>query len=233
MYYDVVCSIYKEVNNFCDTRVESYLLCGGFKTDDEAMEYINNNDCSRYDDCCAKNEYPCIEIEEHDENGNVTGVVTVDQGEKCMKLNYIEEKRDLFTVPEEYHLCHCISADFGMGAGIVVMFNKLFDMKNRMLALHEKEGVEKWDALGTGYVIQEGRVFNLITKRNVWEKPTYKNLATSLRAMRDICRKQDIKKLAMPLIGCGIDGLEWDKVSEMVTDIFKDEDMEILVCIWK
>lgn len=40
-----------------------------------------------------------------------------------------EEKRDLFTVPDDYYLAHCISADFGMGKGIVVEFNKRFNMK--------------------------------------------------------------------------------------------------------
>lgn len=45
---------------------------------------------------------------------------------------YKEEKRDLFTVPEEYYLAHCISADFGMGKGIVVEFNKRFDMKRKL-----------------------------------------------------------------------------------------------------
>ena len=45
---------------------------------------------------------------------------------------YKEEIRDLFSVPEEYFLAHCISADFGMGKGIVVQFNKRFDMKRKL-----------------------------------------------------------------------------------------------------
>lgn len=47
---------------------------------------------------------------------------------------YKEENRDLFVVPEDYYLAHCISADFGMGKGIVVEFNKRFDMKRRLQA---------------------------------------------------------------------------------------------------
>ena len=45
---------------------------------------------------------------------------------------YKEEVRDLFSVPEDYYLAHCISADFGMGKGIVVEFNKRFDMKHKL-----------------------------------------------------------------------------------------------------
>lgn len=148
-------------------------------------------------------------------------------------MRYKEERRDLFAVGEDYYLCHCISADFGMGAGIVVMFNKLFDMKTKMKTLHAREGVEKWDALGRGYVIKEDRVFNLVTKRNVWEKPTYVNLYASLIEMRLLCEKLGVKKLAMPLIGCGIDGLEWEEVSLRVKEVFKDMDIEILVCVWE
>lgn len=79
MYYDVICSIYEEkgTNNCCDIRVNSHLLCGGFKIEDKAMEYIDTHDCSEYDGCCS-GEYPCIEIVEHDKAGNVTKVITVD-----------------------------------------------------------------------------------------------------------------------------------------------------------
>lgn len=45
-------------------------------------------------------------------------------------MQYREEVRDLFTVSDDYYLAHCISADFGMGKGIVVEFNKRFNMKN-------------------------------------------------------------------------------------------------------
>ena len=37
-------------------------------------------------------------------------------------------------------------------------------------------------------------------------------------------------QFAMPLIGCGLDRLHWGKVSEMIQVIFKDTDIEILVC---
>ena len=46
---------------------------------------------------------------------------------------YSEEQRDLFSVSDDYYLVQCISADFGMGKGIAVDFNKHFDMKNRII----------------------------------------------------------------------------------------------------
>ena len=45
---------------------------------------------------------------------------------------YKEEVRDLFSVPDDYYFAQCISADFTMGKGIAVEFNKRFDMKNKL-----------------------------------------------------------------------------------------------------
>ena len=45
---------------------------------------------------------------------------------------YKEENRDLFEVPSDYYLAHCISADYALGAGIAVEFVKRFDMRTRL-----------------------------------------------------------------------------------------------------
>ena len=34
----------------------------------------------------------------------------------------------------------------------------------------------------------------------------------------------------MPLIGCGLDHLEWSKVSVIIQEIFQNTEIEILVC---
>ena len=49
-------------------------------------------------------------------------------------MTYREEIKDLFSVSDDYYLAHCISADFGMGKGIVIYFNKKFDMKRKLQA---------------------------------------------------------------------------------------------------
>ena len=74
-YYDVVVSICTET-----CRTDSYLICGGFSTDNEAMAYINKHGISESDyECrCRDDEAPYLEIEEHDINGQITNVITVD-----------------------------------------------------------------------------------------------------------------------------------------------------------
>lgn len=59
-------------------------------------------------------------------------------------------------------------------------------------------------------------------------------MTDSLKRMRVICdglgEARNIHKIAMPTIGCGLDRLQWDKVSEIIKEVFKDSDLEILVC---
>ena len=151
---------------------------------------------------------------------------------EVIKLTYNEEVRDLFSVPDDYYFCHCISADIAMGLGIATEFNKRFNMKN---ILKSKYGtfVNLWD-LGKegkrGFSVLEGRTFNLITKRNGYMKPTYSDLGYALVSMRETAIKRNIGKIAMPLIGCGLDRLKWDKVSVLIQKVFEKTDIEILVC---
>ena len=145
---------------------------------------------------------------------------------------YTEEVRDLFSVPKDYYLAHCISADFGMGRGIVIEFNKRFDMKNILMKKYP-DYLDNWSWCipgKTGDCILEGRVLNLITKERYFHKPTYDSMQCALAKMRMLCQMNDIKKVAMPIIGCGLDRLDFNVVSEIIKDIFKDEDIEILVC---
>lgn len=145
-------------------------------------------------------------------------------------MTYTEEVRDLFSVPEDYHLSHCISADFGMGKGIVVEFNKRFDMKHTLQNKYP-DYLKKWRSRKLeGDCISEGRVLNLITKERHFHKPTYQSMRSALMAMRSICETEHITKIAMPLIGCGLDKLTWDNVSAIIKDVFSDTDIELLVC---
>lgn len=129
-------------------------------------------------------------------------------------------------MPDDYYLAQCISADFGMGRGIAVEFNRRFDTKR---TLQEKYPDFFYQCSG-GTCLLEGRVLNLVTKPWYWSKPTYLTLKAALRCMRDICMEHHIKKVAMPKIGCGLDRLEWCKVSQIIQKVFRDSDVEILVC---
>ena len=136
-----------------------------------------------------------------------------------------EEKRDLFTMPEDYALAHCISADFALGAGIAKEFDKRFNCRRKLINMYKKSLVGCSVILFSDHVI-----FNLVTKRNYWDKPTLNAIKNALDWMKDQCEMYDINKVAMPRIGCGLDRQNWSDVKALIEDVFKDTDIEIVVC---
>ena len=74
-YFDVVASI---CNEAC--RTDS-LICGGFSTEEEALDYIYEHDISEEDYywLCNENEPAYIEIEVHDAlSGRIHDIITID-----------------------------------------------------------------------------------------------------------------------------------------------------------
>lgn len=64
------------------------------------------------------------------------------------------EKGNLFTVPTDYILCHCISADFALGAGIAKQFDERFNLRNKLKNSQEdKDSDERFEWNNAGSVI--------------------------------------------------------------------------------
>ena len=82
---------------------------------------------------------------------------------------------------------------------------------------------------GVGCVLIDN-TFNLITKEKYWHKPTYLTLKRTLQDMREIVIERNIKYIAMPKIGCGLDKLQWTNVKGIINEVFGDLDIEILIC---
>ena len=146
-------------------------------------------------------------------------------------MKYREIKGNLFDMSKEYSLAHCISLDCALGAGIAKEFqNRYPNMVNKLRA-HISQNRIKTIPIVLSYKIGPNRyIFNLVTKEKYWQKPTYDTLGPTLVQMKNYCIYNNINKIAMPLIGCGLDRLKWNRVSQMIKDIFNDTDIEIVVC---
>lgn len=136
-----------------------------------------------------------------------------------------EERRDLFTIPHGFYFAHCISNDFALGAGIAVMFDKLYDMKEKLNKFYIVD-----DLSNIGRALLIDNVFNLVTKNKHWDKPTYESLKETLEDMKVDLEYLNIKRLAIPKIGCGLDRLDWDIVKPIIEEVFNGSDLEIIVC---
>jgi O-acetyl-ADP-ribose deacetylase (regulator of RNase III) len=161
----------------------------------------------------------------------------------------IEEiKGDLFENTDEISLAHCVSADMKMGKGIAVLFRNRFGNIDRLLDLRKKpedvailyeskegtiNGVDV-DAISEDKLVEiKGNanryIFNLITKKKYWDKPTLKSMKNTLVKLYEICKILDVEEIAMPRIGCGLDLLDWADVSKLIDDIFVDVDVRVYI----
>lgn len=137
------------------------------------------------------------------------------------KLNEVEG--DLFSAPANFSLAHCVAADLGMGAGIAVKFKQIYGQVDELRSQNVQSG-------GVAVLKNNERfIYYLVTKPQSWGSPTYESLRSSLKAMREHMSSNNVNQLAIPRIGCGIDGLEWDKVSAELNNVFSNEDLEIVV----
>ena len=141
-----------------------------------------------------------------------------------------EEIMDLFTVPQGYYLAHCISGDYALGAGIAKQFVENYNMRFKLHKNYPIPDGEKFANVGQALLVDN--VFNLVTKARVFHKPTYESLYDTLLDMRIQCEDLDISRLAVPLLGCGLDRLNWEQVKDVIEDVFDSTDIEILVCKW-
>jgi O-acetyl-ADP-ribose deacetylase (regulator of RNase III) len=137
-----------------------------------------------------------------------------------MKLKEI--KGDLFENDRECY-CQCISADF-----------KIVDDKTKAKDQLVKTygDYKKWfkrDGAGA-IVTHDPLVINLVTKLNYYDKPTYQTMDIALKQAADMCYGLDIFELSMPKIGCGFDGLKWEKVKRLIEKNF--DDLDILISVY-
>jgi hypothetical protein len=127
---------------------------------------------------------------------------------------------DLFSADKKYSLAHCISADYALGAGIAIIFEKKYHLREKLKHIGNNSYPQ---------CIYIPPIFNLITKEKYWNKPTYNSIRESLEIMKTQVETFEIKYLAMPKIGCGLDKLDWNKVEEIIKEVFQDIDCEILI----
>jgi O-acetyl-ADP-ribose deacetylase (regulator of RNase III) len=130
-----------------------------------------------------------------------------------MKFEY--HKGDLLA-SDEAVLAHGCNTHGVMGAGIAAQFSVRYP---QMQAEYSKLCSQKhfvpgsamrWDELGIGLVPQR-IIFNLATQdrpgphaRCEWVYLSFRNMAEQMMALR-------LDRVAIPKIGCGIGGLDWDR----------------------
>lgn len=118
-------------------------------------------------------------------------------------------------------LCHCVSRDMRMGKGIALEFKNIFG--NVEYLKSQNIGVGGIAVLNTGNRF----IYYLVTKEKYNDKPTYESLYSSLYYMCRHMIENKVTSLSMPMIGCGLDKLEWNKVEYLIQSIFSGTGIQI------
>jgi hypothetical protein len=138
-----------------------------------------------------------------------------------LRLTVIKGKC-LFSAKES-SLCHCVSEDFAMGMGIALEFKRRFGNVDNLLAQKKKVG-------DVAFIKENDRfIFYLVTKQMYFLKPTYQTLWDALCKLASLCVENQVKKLSMPLIGCGLDKLEWKNVFILIDKAFANTDVQLRI----
>lgn len=135
---------------------------------------------------------------------------------------------DLMTSSDS--LCHCVSECLAMGKGIAVLFKDRFGRVDELKAQRAGVGSVAWLDISES---QPRFVYYLITKPRYFHKPTYQTLAASLAAMFQHMNDRGVTSLSMPEIGCGLDGLSWDKVRDMLHVMLRGSGIHVTVYHFK
>lgn len=146
---------------------------------------------------------------------------------------------DLFSCEAEASLCHCVSEDLAMGKGIAVLFKERFGRVQDLKRQHA--GVGQAAVLPKRHTSGRPRqqppppppphafVYYLVTKQRYFHKPILSSLRASCESMRDHARRHHVSTVAMPRIGCGLDGLKWSNVEDTLRDVFSDTGIRLCV----
>jgi len=120
-----------------------------------------------------------------------------------------------------------------MGKGIELQFKKAFPSNYRAyVAACKKNEI----AIGKLFVYKDSNIFsgekiiiNFPTKTD-WRKPSeYEYIEKGLLHLIEIIKQYNITSIAIPPLGAGNGGLEWERIKKLLTDTLQEVNAEIFI----
>lgn len=129
-------------------------------------------------------------------------------------------KGNLLAAPTEA-LVNTVNTVGVMGKGIALQFKERFPENRQIYERASKAGEVK---IGKMLVVQEHTtegekfIINFPTKTEWFKKSQYVYIEEGLKDLARVINELKIKSIAIPPLGCGNGGLQWDKVKKMIED---------------
>ncbi|KAL4122999.1 hypothetical protein QTP88_015232 [Uroleucon formosanum] len=178
---------------------------------------------------CSKNDYNAFHTHKSEKTERQRDKYNNGRGQKQSRFSdacVLEEiDENIFNLPNDYSLAHCVAEDLRMGAGIAVDFKDKFGGVGKLVDQKLKVG-------DVGVVKRhEQYAFYLITKKTSTGKPTMLTMKKALCSLLNKMKEYNLTKLGIPTIGCGLDRLDWSETKLLINEIFSDSGIHITVCI--
>ena len=118
------------------------------------------------------------------------------------------------------NFAHCVSSDLAMSAGIATHFLRIFpdlsELRKTDANLPPGSLIAHFNASSNNWI------YNLVTKRHFFDKPTYFDLQKCLCRMKSHILQNNIHEIRLPQLECGLDKSEWKIVLMKLVTIFEN-----------
>lgn len=144
-----------------------------------------------------------------------------------MKLIY---KQDIFKSKCEA-IVNPVNTVGVMGGGLALAFKKKFPKVYDAYVEHCKEGFDVNSLFTCESELNGDGIFvvNFPTKKH-WRNPSQLNwIENNLIELKELCIDWEIKSVAIPQLGCGLGGLDWNDVKPLIIETFKDIDITVVL----
>ena len=121
---------------------------------------------------------------------------------------------------------HYLSANARMGKGFADFLSHRIPGQRsicRKAKLFMGQVYPFWDSTRRRYI------YNLVTKERFCDKPNLSTLSKTLEAMKIHASTNGVCTLAIPILGCGLDQMNWQEVMKLLRDIFAYADVRFVV----
>ncbi len=131
---------------------------------------------------------------------------------------YFIQEGDIFKIHQIKNYAHGCNCAGAMGKGIALQFKSRFpDMYEQYRTLCRSNKFAVGDVFR--YPYKDGVVYNLGTQRTWKEKAKMEYIEKSIHTMMKLAVVDGTREIAMPAIGAGLGGGNWNDIKRMISDV--------------
>lgn len=125
-------------------------------------------------------------------------------------------------------LVNTVNCEGFMGKGIAYQFKEKFPENNKYYVSACKAG--KFSVGNILFFTENDKIIANFPTKNKWrEKSQYSYIEDGLNSLVQGIETKNISSIAIPPLGCGNGGLDWNRVKAMITDIFQNISVDVII----